>query len=441
VASILVTSSPLLGHVSPSVAVSAELVERGHRVRFLTGSRHRERVEAAGAEFLPLPSEADYDDRDMAAAFPQLQGMTGIRGLSAIVLEVFSKPIDAQFAAVTAALQTELTDVILSEMLFAGVYPIALQPRAVRPAVGILGISPMTLKGPGLPPYGMGLLPARNPAERVRNRVLHLLADSLVLRPAQRYLARSTRRLVNRRLTVPFFEMPGLGDALLHLGVPGFEYPRPNARTELIFTGPLTSTATGSPLPPWHADLAGRRVVHVTQGTVANADFSTLVAPTVRALADQDCIVVVSGGGRPESEVADSLTASLGGIPDNVRIGAYLDYEWLFPQVDVLVTNGGYGAVNLALRHGVPMVIAGNTEEKPEVGARIAWSGVGVRLLEGTPSAQQLADAVRKVETDPSFKANAKRLGAEIENAPGVDAVEQFIFANTRPERHFAGRR
>jgi UDP:flavonoid glycosyltransferase YjiC (YdhE family) len=430
----------MLGHVSPCVAVTKELVSRGHRVRFLTGRNHQERVEAAGATFLPLPAEADFDDTDMAAAFPQLQGMTGIRGLSAIVLEVFSKPIDAQFAAVTEALRTELTDVILSEMLFAGVYPIALQPRAVRPAVGILGISPMTLKGPGLPPYGMGLLPARTPLERVRNRILHLLANGFVLRPAQRYLAQSTQRLVGRRLGVPFFEMPGLGDALLHLGIQGFEYPRPSARTKLIFTGPLISTATGSPLPPWHADLEGRRVVHVTQGTVANTDFSTLVAPTVRALADQDCIVVVTGGGRPESEVEASLTAELGSVPDNVRIGAYLDYSWLFPRLDVLITNGGYGGVNLALQHGVPLVVAGNTEEKPEVGARVAWTGAGVRLLVRTPTPEQIVEAVREVGADPRYRENAARLGAEIDRAPGVDAVEDFILTQTEPQRRAVSR-
>ena len=40
----------------------------------------------------------------------------------------------------------------------------------------------------------------------------------------------------------------------------------------------------------------------------------------------------------------------------------------------VLVTNGGYGTVQQALAHGVPIVVAGATEDKPETAARIAWS-------------------------------------------------------------------
>nr|MDT0657079.1 hypothetical protein [Micromonospora sp. DSM 115978] len=425
--SVLITSSPLLGHVSPCLTIGADLVRRGHRVRMLTGTRHRDRVEAAGVTFLPLPGRADFDDRDMRAAFPQVADLTGIQGLSAGVLEVFSKPIDDQFSAVSAAVAAERPDVVLSEMLFAGVYPLTLLPRTQRPAIGILGISPMTLRAPGLPPYGMGLLPAANRAEAVRNRVLHLLANWVVLRPAQRYLAAAMKRLVGHPLPVPFFEMPGLGDALLHLGIESFEYPRPNARTELIYTGPLPSTAVGGVRPSWHADVEGRRVVHVTQGTVANADFSALVIPTVRALAESDDLVVVSGGGRPESEVSDAIAGALGRVPGNVRIGAYLDYAWLFPHVDLLVTNGGYGAVNLALRHGVPLIIAGDTEDKPEVAARVQWSGVGVKLGTSTPTAEEIAVAIRTVQTDPGYTETAKRMGQEIAASPGLDAIDAFV--------------
>jgi UDP:flavonoid glycosyltransferase YjiC (YdhE family) len=429
-ASILVTSSPLVGHVTPSLAVAAELVTRGHRVRFLTGRHHREQVEAAGAELLPLPAEVDFDHRDMNAAFPQIAGMTGIRGMSALVLEVLAKPIDGQFEALTAALADE-PDVILSEMMFAGVYPLALLPRTARPAIGILGISPLPLTGPGLPPYGLGLLPATNRGQAVRNHILRTITNKVVLGPVQRHLAAATKRLVHRRLPCPFLDMPTLGDALFHLGVEAFEYPRPHVRPRPIFIGPVTRAGTPLPPPPWHHDLVGRRVVHVTQGTLANDDFSALVAPTVRALANDDCLVVVTGGGRPEAEVEASLVASLGSLPANVRIGAYLDYTWLFPHLDVLVTNGGYGAVNLALRHGVPIVVAGDTEEKPEVGARVQWAGAGLMLRRARPSPSEVKAAIQTVRSDPRYRQNAGRLQAEIENAPGVDAIEEFI--NSQP--------
>jgi UDP:flavonoid glycosyltransferase YjiC (YdhE family) len=43
------------------------------------------------------------------------------------------------------------------------------------------------------------------------------------------------------------------------------------------------------PKPDWWNDLEGsRRIVVVTQGTVANYDFGQLLEPTLEALADRD---------------------------------------------------------------------------------------------------------------------------------------------------------
>ena len=58
-----------------------------------------------------------------------------------------------------------------------------------------------------------------------------------------------------------------------------------------------------------------------------------------------------------------------------------------------MVTNGGYGGVQQALAHGVPLVVAGDSEDKPEVAARVRWSGVGIDLRRGDPSPAQLATA------------------------------------------------
>ena len=73
-------------------------------------------------------------------------------------------------------------------------------------------------------------------------------------------------------------------------------------------------------------------------------------------------------------------------MPPNVRVDAFFAYHHLLPRVDVVVTNAGYGGVQFALAHGVPLVAAGRTEEKAEICARIAWSGVGIDLRKHSPS-------------------------------------------------------
>lgn len=90
-----------------------------------------------------------------------------------------------------------------------------------------------------------------------------------------------------------------------------------------------------------------RKVVLVTQGTVANHDFGLLVRPTLEALAaERDLLVVATAGGRPVDAIPDPM-------PDNARVVSYLSFEWILPRTDVFVTNGGYGSVNQAMSLGL----------------------------------------------------------------------------------------
>lgn len=90
------------------------------------------------------------------------------------------------------------------------------------------------------------------------------------------------------------------------------------------------------------------------------------------------------------------------------------------PHVDLLITNGGYGTVQQALAHGVPIVVAGATEDKPENAARIAWSGVGVRIRAQSPEEARLLAAVREVLEQPRYRLQAQAIAAEM---AGYDAA------------------
>ena len=164
------------------------------------------------------------------------------------------------------------------------------------------------------------------------------------------------------------------------------------------YVGAVHPTPTaGFRLPPWWAELDGDRpVVHVTQGTIDNADLGRLVEPTIEALGGEDVIVVVTTGGRDASRLKVAL-------PTNTFVAEYIPHDLLLPKVDVMVTNGGYGAVQRALSTGVPLVVAGNTEDKPEVAARVAWTGAGVNLRTGTPTPGAVRVAVRNVLNDGRY--------------------------------------
>jgi UDP:flavonoid glycosyltransferase YjiC (YdhE family) len=97
-----------------------------------------------------------------------------------------------------------------------------------------------------------------------------------------------------------------------------------------------------------------------------------------------------------------------------VRLERFIPHDLLLPHVDVMVTNGGYGGVQQALANGVPLVVAGDSEDKPEVAARVQWSGTGLNLHTGRPSPAMVARAVRRVLSHGSYRERAQALQAEI---------------------------
>jgi UDP:flavonoid glycosyltransferase YjiC (YdhE family) len=112
-------------------------------------------------------------------------------------------------------------------------------------------------------------------------------------------------------------------------------------------------------------------------------------------------------------------------LPANARVEPFIPFGALLPHVDVMITNGGYGGVQFALAHGVPLVVAGTSEEKPEIAARIAWSGAGINLKTRMPTPEQIRSAVRTLLLNPTHRHNAERIRADYarHNAPEEAAL------------------
>ena len=68
---------------------------------------------------------------------------------------------------------------------------------------------------------------------------------------------------------------------------------------------------------------------------------------------------------------------------------------------------------HMALAHGIPLVVAGETEDKMEVAARVEWSGAGINLRKQRPSPGQVRDAVKEVLANPLYRDNARRIQAD----------------------------
>jgi len=268
-------------------------------------------------------------------------------------------------------------------------------------------------------PNFLGLPPATTAQQRAEYTVISQEYDKAVDQPVILRLNRALKALGVGPVSVPLFNsVVELADAYLQLSVPSFEFPR-EIPPSVHFVGTPPIIPDQVPLPPWAHELDGsRKVVLVTQGTVANHNFDLLVAPTLAALANEpDILVVATAGGRP-------VDAIPGQVPSNARLASFLPFEWLLPRVDVLVTNGGYGSVNQAISFGIPLVTAGLTEDKADVNARVAWSGVGLDLATNEPTREALRDAVRTVLDRPAYRLRASQMADEF---AGIDTRSEIL--------------
>jgi MGT family glycosyltransferase len=211
-----------------------------------------------------------------------------------------------------------------------------------------------------------------------------------------------------------------LTDLFLQCTGESFEFPRSDMPDTIRFVGPvLPKESDNFKESAWWSDLdSGRAVVLVTHGTIANFDFNELIQPTLLALADDD-VLVIAATGRPDTDLLV--------VPSNARVESFVPFDRLLPKVDVFVTNGGYGAVHQALSLGVPIVIAGETEDKTLISARVAWSGAGISLGTQDPTQEQIGGAVRIVLTDRRYRDRARAIQENFKEYSAPDAIAQAV--------------
>jgi len=425
----LLCASPIQGHAAPVITIAGDLVARGHDVTVLTGSRFRGAVENVGARHRGLTGDADFDDRVIHDHLPERDRHRGIAKLEYDVQRIFVRPMAEQFRALGELISELAPDAILIEAAFTGAVPLLLDHPDTRPPIICVGVIPLMHRSIDTAPGGFGLPPRSDAIGRLRNRALNALVAKVVFRRTQALADRTVRELGRPGLEPFLFDASTLCDRFLQLSPAEFEYPRSDLGANVRFVGTVLPAAPVSgDLPEWWADLdGGRPVVHVSQGTIDNTDFGRLIRPTLEALADHDVLVVAATGGRPVEE--------LGELPANARAAEFLPYDLLLPKTDVFVTNAGFGGTQFALSHGVPIVAAGDTEDKPEVAMRVQWSGTGLTLRTGTPTPTAIGAAVDRVLSEPGFRGAARRMAqriAELDTAELIASeLAQAVSART----------
>lgn len=437
---------PADGHLSPPLSVAAHLSTKGYDVVFLTTDEFRAKVEGIGAEWIHL------DNPFTPECMQSLMSLGGkphdLETLRLGLKYLFFNSLPNRIQRLEDTLvMLQARDPSRQIIVFEDVANFATLPfkfgrklpaglAEITRFIGI-GVAPILANSQDTAPTMLCLPPDSTPSGRLRNKALTKLVWDGPLKPLRDDFLHAIEAAgateISRFVDVDIFTAwYSVHDAVLQLCSPSMEYPR----SDLPPTVECVGVPSGQPLspnlvyPPWWSEVTnakanGLRVVFVTQGT-ANPDFSELFAPTLQATAGRDDLLVVVLLATRDAQLPEAIP-----IPSNARVIDYFPYDAVLEYADVFVSNGGYGAFTHAVRNGVPMVVAGEAQDKPEVAMRIAWSGLGMNLATQTPTAEQVKDGIEQVLQNPQFQEAALRLKEENAKMDAFAAFERKVEALT----------
>jgi UDP:flavonoid glycosyltransferase YjiC (YdhE family) len=416
---ILIASTSVPGHLNPLLSIASLFLKYGHEVAVQVSDDLHPEVWAAGHRVLPEITNAQTSLSYFFDTYPErMKKFPGMEMIGYDLEHFFARNIAAQSASLNMALSYFKADLILADSMYWGTLPMLVKPRDKRPAIAHLGVSVVNL--------GSGKNIPLRPDETLGQRAEEvLLRERFMLQPAQHAVNAALARLGCSALPCPILEaLTQLSDLYLHPGIESFEYPRRNSKVRYI--GALPTPAGQPKLPGWWRQLEPtKRLVLVTQGTIANRDFSQVIAPALVALGGRDDVtIIVTTGGQP----VESIPVA---IPSNARIASFLPYAQIMPEIDLLITNGGYGTVNMAISHGIPVISAGLTEDKEEVSAHVQWSRAGIDLRVNQASPEAIRHAVDDIFTHSGYRERAKQLSIEFAShdveAELLSLIEQCV--------------
>src|SRR3954452_19893912 len=403
----LAYSSPAAWHLFPLVPGLLALQDRGHEVHVYTASELVDGARAAGLRHVAALDAriSDVEVRDYEARSGTQRLLVGLENLLA------RGPAEADDLR-RAIAETE-PDAVLVDVNAYGA-AVAVQHTGLPWATTLPSLLP--LPGAGIPPYGLGLAPATGPLGRLRDRVLWDLVERMYGKAMLPGLNALRREHGLPDLASPLEHVLAPDRILVLTGAP-LEYPRADVPANVRFVG-AQSWDPPAPEPEWLRE-PGDPWVLVTCSTeyqgdeaLAAAGIEGLRGETVRGLG-------TLAGAAGVSELPKA---------DNVRVERFVAHGPVLERAAAVVCHGGMGIVQKAVAAGVPIVAVPFGRDQPEVGRRIAESGVGVLVKQKDLSASRIRSAVRQARVMRPVVASpggpAEFAGAVEEIVPAVLELE-----------------
>ena len=377
------------GHINPTLSLTTELVNAGHRVTYFTTEDFRKVIEPTGAKFVPMKSWMAENDKHNESKEEKNNGQED--NVAAVVPFLFLNEAGAFIEDVLNMLREDRPDAILHD--FAGI--------AGTMAADILGIPNVMLytSYPSNGSYSVAASFEGIPADYP----LRIAADQIADGYVEKYGC--------RKMTVKEI-FDGQGDLNLVMMqkrlVPNYE----TFDDSFVFTG--VQIGKRSTFGTWQAPDNGKPLLYSSLGTAFNnwPEYYPILFDAVR---DLDINVFAALG----TIDPDSLTD----VPANVELGKMVPQLDILSQASVFITHAGMGGTGESIYYGVPMIAIPQMDEQAITARQIERNGLGFALLDkGAITSGMLKEKIQILLNDSSYKEKVNEFSADMKTLGGAKA-------------------
>ncbi len=384
-----IVSLGAFGHINPTLSLTTELVNAGHRVTYFTTEDFRKVIEPTGAKFVPMKSWMAENDKHNESKEEKKDGQED--NVAAVVPFLFLNEAGAFIEDVLNVLREDRPDAILHD--FAGI--------AGTMAADILGIPNVMLytSYPSNGSYSVAAsfegIPADHP--------LRIAADQIADGYVEKYGC--------RKMTVKEI-FDGQGDLNLVMMqkrlVPNYE----TFDDSFVFTG--VQIGKRSTFGSWQAPDNGKPLLYSSLGTAFNnwPEYYPILFDAVR---DLDINVFAALGAIDPESLTD--------VPANVELGKMVPQLDILSQASVFITHAGMGGTGESIYYGVPMIAIPQMDEQAITARQIERNGLGFALLDKEAiTSETLREKIQILLNDSSYKETVNEFSADMKALGGAKA-------------------
>jgi rhamnosyltransferase subunit B len=114
-------------------------------------------------------------------------------------------------------------------------------------------------------------------------------------------------------------------------------------------------------------------------------------------------------------------------LPASILTVEYAPFSTLLKRTSVFVHHGGIGTMSQGIAAGVPQLIMAMAHDQPDNADRLERLGAGIGLTVRQFTPERVADELKRLLEEKTFREAAKKCADRISRAPDKEALMRWI--------------